>query len=65
MPLFEYICLKCNHKFEELVMHSDDEVKCPECGNDLVTKQLSSFASSSLARGSNCNPSSCSKSGFG
>jgi putative FmdB family regulatory protein len=65
MPLFEYICLKCNHKFEELVLRSDEAVKCPECGTDLVTKQISTFASSSLAKGSDCNPASCGKSSFG
>jgi len=65
MPLFEYICFKCEHKFEELVLKSDDQVVCPKCGSQEVAKQISAFSSSSLTSGSSCTKSSCSKSGFG
>ena len=34
MPLYEYQCKKCRHKFEKIQKFSDPPVrKCPECGN--------------------------------
>ena len=33
MPLYEYQCKKCGHKFERIQKFSDKPVKkCPECG---------------------------------
>ena len=33
MPLYEYQCKKCKHKFEKIQKFSDRPVKkCPECG---------------------------------
>jgi putative FmdB family regulatory protein len=33
MPLYEYQCKKCNHRFEKIQKFSDKPVKkCPECG---------------------------------
>ena len=33
MPLYEYQCKKCKHKFEKIQKFSDSPVKkCPECG---------------------------------
>ena len=33
MPLYEYLCKKCGHRFEEIRKFSDKHVqKCPECG---------------------------------
>lgn len=33
MPLYEYKCKKCKHKFEKIQKFSDRPVKkCPECG---------------------------------
>ncbi len=33
MPLYEYQCKKCKHKFEKIQKFSDPLVKkCPECG---------------------------------
>jgi len=43
MPLFEYTCEKCAYKFDQLVLRSDSEVKCPICQNR-VKKLYSSFA---------------------
>lgn len=31
MPLFDYICLKCSDRFEELVSSADQPVVCPSC----------------------------------
>ena len=33
MPLYEYQCKKCKHKFEKIQKFSDSPIrKCPECG---------------------------------
>jgi putative FmdB family regulatory protein len=33
MPLYEYKCKKCGHRFEKILKFSDKPVKkCPECG---------------------------------
>jgi putative FmdB family regulatory protein len=33
MPLYEYECEKCGHRFEKIQKFSDRMVKkCPECG---------------------------------
>lgn len=46
MPIYEYKCDKCEHRFDQLVksMSGDDGVVCPECGSKQVEKQLSVFA---------------------
>jgi putative FmdB family regulatory protein len=33
MPLYEYQCKKCGHRFEKIQKFSDKKIKkCPECG---------------------------------
>lgn len=33
MPIYEYQCKKCHHRFEKIQKFSDPHVKkCPECG---------------------------------
>jgi putative FmdB family regulatory protein len=44
VPLYEYQCKKCKHRFEKIQKFSDPPVrKCPECGGS-VEKLLSSPA---------------------
>lgn len=31
MPMFDFVCTACGHKFEELVS-GDDAPACPQCG---------------------------------
>jgi putative FmdB family regulatory protein len=36
MPIYEYQCKKCHHRFERIQKFSDPHVKkCPECGGAL------------------------------
>jgi putative FmdB family regulatory protein len=36
MPLYEYECKKCGHRFEKIQKFSDQMVKkCPECGGQV------------------------------
>jgi putative FmdB family regulatory protein len=33
MPLYEYLCKKCGHRFEKIRKFSDKQLRtCPECG---------------------------------
>ncbi len=43
MPLFEYICRDCQHRFETLVTAAR-QPSCPVCHGRLLDKQLSVFA---------------------
>ena len=40
MPLYEYVCKKCSHAFEELVF-GDTVPRCPKCEATSVEKVLS------------------------
>ena len=46
MPIFEYVCNDCNHKFEQLVMNGN-AVKCKSCEGENLRKLFSVFASTS------------------
>jgi putative FmdB family regulatory protein len=39
MPLFDYECQKCGHKYEELFLGTEaHESKCKQCGTEDVKK---------------------------
>lgn len=40
MPIFEYQCQNCGHKFEELVL-GKEEIKCPKCQSASLKKLFS------------------------
>lgn len=44
MPLFEYECLECKTRFEQLIYNKKTEVTCRSCGSTRVTQLLSTFA---------------------
>lgn len=45
MPLYEYQCDKCTHRFEVIQKFSDAPIEvCPKCGGGPVMKLLSSPA---------------------
>lgn len=43
MPIFEYICQQCDHRFEAIVLGSR-KAACPKCESKRLSQQLSSFA---------------------
>lgn len=43
MPIFEYICQHCQHRFEAIVLGSK-KAACPKCESKRLTQQISSFA---------------------
>ncbi|MBI9047872.1 MAG: zinc ribbon domain-containing protein [Anaerolineaceae bacterium] len=53
MPLYEYQCTKCGHKFETLRSFSDADhpIQCSACLTYSVTRKISQF--SSISDGNN------------
>jgi putative FmdB family regulatory protein len=51
VPIYEYQCRECKHKFDALQKVGEDgsELRCPKCGADNPTKELSVFARSDSA----------------
>ena len=45
MPLYEYQCKACKHKFERIQKFSDPPpTKCPECGKGKIQQMMSAPA---------------------
>ena len=42
MPIFEYVCKECNHRFE-LLVRGDVVPACPACKGTGLDKQFSAF----------------------
>lgn len=43
MPIFEYVCSACDHRFE-VVVRGSERPECPSCHGLELQKQLSVFA---------------------
>ena len=56
MPIFEYICKKCNHQFEALV-YGKEKAECPKCHAKKFEPQLSVFAVSAKSSSPSPSPS--------
>jgi putative FmdB family regulatory protein len=63
MPLFEYTCAQCGHRFEKLILSAKraKELRCPACNSREVDKNISMFGSRSKGAAgtsaANCAPS--------
>ena len=44
MPIYEYICDKCDTRFERIVINKQQEISCPKCTSKKASIQLSVFA---------------------
>jgi len=72
MPLYEYRCPACRHRFEILQRMGEGAqgLACPRCGAEGVEKQFSTFASASGGAdsagpaGGGCGSPGCGSSGF-
>jgi putative FmdB family regulatory protein len=51
MPIFEYVCLNCDHEFEALV-YGEQKAECPKCQGKKLAPQLSTFSVASKATAS-------------
>ena len=52
MPIFEYRCKSCGHKFEA-ILFGDQSPECPKCHTEKLEKQLSTFA---VSKGGTATP---------
>lgn len=50
MPLYDYLCKKCNQTFEFLVL-SSTVTTCPSCGSKHLTKLMSAPTAPSKSAG--------------
>ncbi|HET9183488.1 MAG TPA: FmdB family zinc ribbon protein [Candidatus Angelobacter sp.] len=48
MPIFEYVCRECDHKFETIVL-GRQKPRCPKCESKRLEQQISKFAVSTDA----------------
>ena len=44
MPIYEYLCEKCETRFERIVLNKQQEIACPKCASKKASIQLSVFA---------------------
>ena len=67
MPLYEYQCKQCGHKFEILQRLGEgaDGLECPACGDQKLEKQFSTFASSGASGSDSAAPPAGCGSGSG
>jgi putative FmdB family regulatory protein len=63
MPIYEYACGGCGHRFEKLVKRFAEAVACPACESHAVDKQLSVFAVGGTASGARAEPAGCAPGG--
>ncbi len=63
MPIYEYACNQCHHRFEKLLRRSEDAVECPHCQQSDLRKLFSAF--SSPQSGGEEMPMSCPPGGCG
>jgi len=64
MPIYEYECLQCGHRFEYLVLKSTPPAECPTCQKQDL-KQLVSLCGMSSASIRDANLSSAHKKAAG
>jgi len=70
MPIYEYKCESCGHRFDVLqsIGENGDKLSCPECGAPKPEKIFSAFASSgnsSAVGGGYAGGGGCGTGGFG
>ena len=59
MPIYEYVCNKCDYEFEKLVFSSSEKMDCPQCKSKKVSRKMSAFAFSSGGKFKSTASSSC------
>ena len=61
MPIFEYRCEECGHKFEA-ILFGEQKPECPKCHTARLEQQLSTFAVARSSGGSAAAAEGCGKS---
>jgi putative FmdB family regulatory protein len=62
MPIYEYVCMNCDHHFDALraMQDADAPIECTQCHSDQTQRQISLFAAHSEGRLLAGNDTSCS-----
>jgi putative FmdB family regulatory protein len=56
MPIFEYSCRQCGHRFEKLQKSADELAPlCPACGSTETARELSCFSATTKAPSHACS----------
>jgi putative FmdB family regulatory protein len=72
MPIYEFRCASCGHRFEKLCSlgESGEDLKCPACGAQGPRRVMSSFSAAGTEGGkdtgsgcSTCSSGNCSSCG--
>jgi len=76
VPIYEFRCQKCGHRFEKLCAMGEDgkNLKCPECGTSKPNRIMSAFRAKGGGKEENsggatsgcgsCTSSNCSSCGL-
>lgn len=61
MPLYEYACADCGHRFEVLqrIGEGAEGLVCPKCKAEQLEKQFSTFASGSEGKAASAGARAC------
>jgi putative FmdB family regulatory protein len=51
VPIYDFACVTCDDKFEELVRSDAPSPACPTCGNEETERLLSTFLTPNMASG--------------
>jgi putative FmdB family regulatory protein len=43
MPIYEYECIRCSHRFERVMKVGEAGAICPKCGGEETKKRISPF----------------------
>ncbi|MDH4266393.1 MAG: zinc ribbon domain-containing protein [Deltaproteobacteria bacterium] len=61
MPIYEYQCSKCAHRFEMIhgVTEKEPKILCPKCGDSRIQRMISSFSCGGLKESEAGSVSGC------
>ena len=50
MPIYKFHCPKCKKSFELLLVRFDAKAVCPQCGNDKIKRENTTFSAGNSAK---------------
>jgi putative FmdB family regulatory protein len=59
VPIFEYRCDRCGHRFEAIVLNGRQPEACPACEQPELRKQISTFAAHASGGQASTGPAPC------
>jgi putative FmdB family regulatory protein len=59
VPIFEYRCDQCGHRFEAIVLNGRQPETCPVCDHQKLRKEFSTFAAHGSTHSVGAAPGAC------